>query len=165
MKNLIFDFYNLSGSDAATRTAKRYFLRAGAQVTSVDVDATTKKIGGVEYREVQFGFADSQNVRFGVTASGDVAQVQLNGKPFPIKAQDDHVKAIAEIVSALDRGRKRFQAKLARVPVKLPPSIRTAVPNVERQLREQLAAVDESIDAAKQRLWTLQARAESLSAA
>lgn len=165
MKNLIFDFYNLSGKDSATKAAKRYFLRAGAQVTSVDVEPNTQSIGGVEYREVQFGFADSQNVRFGVTASGDVAQVKVNGKSIPIKAQDDHVKAIAEIIRVLDQGRKRFQAAMARVRVTLPPSIRTAVPNVEKQLREQLATVDESIVAAKQRLQALQARAELISAA
>lgn len=120
MKNLIFDIYNLSHKDKAIATARREFDRAGAQVTSVDVASTTKKALGVEYREVQFGFADSQNVLFGITATGDVAQVKLNGKVVAMKNQDDHGKAIAEIVTLMTKGRAKFQAALARKKVALP---------------------------------------------
>ncbi|WP_321946571.1 hypothetical protein [Paraburkholderia sp. J10-1] len=157
-KNLVFDFFNLSNKDAAIKKASRYFLRAGATVASVDVLPTVKRLAGVEYREVQFGFADSQTVLVGVTATGDVGQVKLNSKALPIKAQDDHVAAISEIVGAMDRGRKRFQAALTRVKVALPPSIRTAAPKIEQELRERIAVVDEAIEGAKQRVVVLEAQ-------
>ena len=85
-KNLIFDFYNLNGKDKSVAAAKRYFARAGATVTSVDVDTKIKKIMGVESREVQFGFADSQTVSFGVTGTGDIYQVKVNSKRLPMNA-------------------------------------------------------------------------------
>lgn len=157
MKNLIFDIYNLSHKDKAIATAKREFDRVGAQVTSVDVASTTKKALGVEYREVQFGFADSQNVLFGITATGDVAQVKLNGKVVAMKNQDDHGKAIAEIVALMTKGRAKFQAALARKKVALPPAIRTAAPKLQARLQEQLDATNAAIEQATARLETLKA--------
>lgn len=79
-KTLIFDFYNLSGKDKAIASAKRFFARAGATVTSVDVEAKVKKVLGVDTREVQFGFADSQTVSFGVTGTGDIYQVKVRAE-------------------------------------------------------------------------------------
>ncbi len=156
-KNLIFDFYNLNGKDKSVAAAKRYFARAGATVTSVDVDTKIKKIMGVESREVQFGFADSQTVSFGVTGTGDIYQIKVNGKLLPMKNQEDHVKAIAEIVVAMERGRSKFQAALAKAKVELPPSIRTAAPKLEHVLREKISAIDEAIGEARQKLALLQA--------
>lgn len=156
-KHLIFDFYNLTGKDKSITAAKRYFARAGATVTSVDVDAKTKKVLSVETRDVQFGFADSQTVHFGVTATGDIYQVKINGKLIPIKYQDDHAKAIGEIVAAMDKGRGKFQTALSKVRATLPPSIRTAAPKLELVLREKISAVDEAIGAAQQKLASLQA--------
>lgn len=157
-KNLIFDFYNVSGKDKAITAAKRYFARAGSTVTSVDVDTKTKKIAGIESREVQFGFADSQSVSFGVTATGDIYQVKINGKLIPMRNQDDHVKAVAEIVAHMDKGRSKFQAALAKAKVALPPSIRTAAPKLEQVLREKISAVDEAITEATEKLASLKAQ-------
>jgi len=155
MKNLILDFYNLSGKDKAIGAAKRAFEKAGATVTSVDVDAKVKRVSNVSSRDVHFGFADSQTASFGVTATGDVFQVKINGRLIPLKNQDDHQKAITEIVAAMAKGRAKFQAALAKVKVDLPKSIRTAAPRMEVVLREQIAAVDEAIGAAETRLAEL----------
>lgn len=155
MKNLILDFFNLSEKDKAIAKAKRAFEKAGATVTSVDVDAKVKRVANVSSRDVHFGFADSQTASFGVTQTGDVFQVKINGRLTPLKNQDDHLKAISEIVAAMAKGRAKFQAALAKVKVDLPKSIRTAAPKMEAVLREQIAVVDEAIGIAQERLATL----------
>jgi hypothetical protein len=158
MKNLIFDIYNLSHKDKAIATAKRAFARAGMEVTSVDVDSKTKKTLGVEYREVQFGFSDSQSIRFGVNATGDVAQVKLNGKSVPLKNPDDHGAAIEELSALMVKGRTKFQMALAKAKVTLPATIRTAAPKIELVLREKIAAIDEAITDATSRRDELKAQ-------
>lgn len=158
-KSIIFAFYELSEKDGSIKKAKRYFAQAGAAITSVDVDAKVQRQMGVSFRQVQFGFADSQTVSFGIKSTGDVYQVKVNGRILPLKNQDDHLKAVTEIVAALDKGRAKFQASLAKVKVALPASIRTAAPKMEQVLREKIVAVDEAITAAKEKLATLQPEA------
>lgn len=155
-KTLIFDFNELSEKDRSIAKAKRYFEQAGAAVTSVDVDPKMRRTMGFSYRDVQLGFADSQTVAMSIKATGDVYQVKLNGRLIPLKNQDDHLKAIAEIVGAMAKGRAKFQAAMAKVKVTLPKSIRTAAPKMEQVLREQIAAVDEAITVAQDRLTALQ---------
>ncbi|MDF0506603.1 hypothetical protein POK33_38275 [Burkholderia cenocepacia] len=157
MKNLIFDIYTLSHKDKSVSAAKRAFARAGAEVVTVDVDGKTKKTLGIEYREVQFSFADSQTIRFGVNASGDVAQVKLNGKSVPLKNPDDHGAAIDELVGMMVKGRSKFQAALARAKVALPPAIRSAAPKIEQVWRDKHAAIDEAIGEATHRRDELKA--------
>jgi hypothetical protein len=152
IKTLIFDFFELHDKDASIKKAQRFFEQAGATVTSVDVDAKVRRTAGVSYREVLFGFADSQTVQFGVKNTGDVYQVKVNGKLTPLKSQDDHLKAIAELVALMARGRSKFQIALAKVKVAVPSSIRTAAPAMEKILREQIANVDQAIEAATERL-------------
>jgi Defence against restriction A N-terminal len=159
MKNLIFDIYNLSHKDKAIAMAKRAFARAGAEVATVDVDAKTKKTLGVEYREVQFGFADSQTIRFGVNATGDVAQVKLNGKSVPLKNPDDHGATIEELVALMVKGRTKFQASLAKARVTLPATIRTAAPKIAQVMRDKIAAIDDAITEATQKRDELKALA------
>ncbi|MFM0608679.1 hypothetical protein PQR05_29535 [Paraburkholderia sediminicola] len=151
MQNLIFDIYNLSHKDKAISDARRAFARAGASVVTVDVDAKTKKTLGVDYREVQFSFADSQTVRFGVNATGDVAQVRINGKSVPLKNPDDHGAAIKELVALMTKGRTKFQAAMAKVRAPLPPSVRTAAPKIEQQWREKVTSLDTAIGEATEK--------------
>jgi len=158
-KNLIFDIYNLSHKDKSVAAAKRMFARAGATVATVDVDAKTKRTSGIEYREIQFGFSDSQTVRFGVNASGDVAQVKVNGKVVPLKNPDDHAAAITEIVAFMDKGRTKFQAAMAKAKVMLPATIRSAAPKIEAVWRSKIAGLDEAIGEATQTLADLKAGA------
>lgn len=136
-KNLLFSFEDLANKDKAVKKAMQYFNRAGANVVSHDVDPKVKRTAGISYRELTLTFADSQTVSFRIKQSGDIYQVLMNGKVTPIKSQDDHVAAVAEIVKMMDSGRTKFQAKMAKAQAKLPSSIKTAVPNIRKQLEEK----------------------------
>ncbi len=145
MKNLLFSFEDLSAKDKAAKQAARYFSRAGANVVQQDVPAAVKRSSGITYREMTLTFADSQQVVLRIKQSGDIFQVLLNGKVLPIKNQDDHVKAIAEIVQAMDAGRSRFQKLLAAAQARPPAGIRTAAPKMEQVLTEKRDALKAAI--------------------
>jgi hypothetical protein len=136
-KNLLFSFEGLSAKDKAAKQAIKYFNRAGANVVSEDVDPKVKRSSGISYRELKLTFADSQTVGLKIKQSGDIYEVTLNGKLIPIKNQDDHLAAIAEIVARMDAGRTKFQAKLAKAQVKIPPTIKTAAPKLMQVLVEK----------------------------
>jgi hypothetical protein len=143
-KNILFTFEDLSTKDRATRTAVRYFARAGATVVAQDVSAGTKRTSGVSYRELTLYFADSQTVVLRIKQTGDIYQVVLNGKVLPIKSQEDHPAAISEVVKAMDAGRTAFQKKLAAAQVKMPQGIKTAAP----KMKEALTAKRDSLKVA-----------------
>jgi len=162
MKHLLFSFADLSTKDKAAKAAARHFARAGASVVQQDVGTTIKRAAGVSYRELILTFADSQQVIWRIKQTGDIYQVLLNGKPLPLKHQDDHARAITEIVKAMESGRSRFQKTLARARVKLPPSIRTAAPKLEQSLTDKrdalkaaIAEVRAQIDAGRAEIATL----------
>lgn len=144
-KNLIFTFEEMSVKDKAAKKAMKYFSQAGANVVQQDVSPTVKRTSGVSYREMSLTFADSQQVVLRVKQTGDVYQVLLNGKVAPIKSQDDHVKAVAEIAQMLDAGRTKFQALLAKAQAKLPPGIKTAAPKLIVSLTEKRDGLKEAI--------------------
>lgn len=150
MKNLTFDFENTSTRDRTTKEVIKLFGRSGAQVVSSDVAKTTQRRAGITFRNVSFTFADGQMVTMGVKETGDVFEVRINGKLTPLRHQDDHSKAIAEIAQDMDKGRNSFQKKLALVRVALPPSIKISRTNMLTALitkRDTLAgAVQEAKD-------------------
>jgi len=145
MKNLLFTFADLSAKSAAAKQVVRYFARAGANAVQQDIPSAVKRSSGVTYREMDLTFADSQQVTLRIKQTGDIFQVLLNGKALPIKNQDDHVKAIAEIVQAMDAGRTRFQKLLAAAKVRPPAGIRTAAPKMEQILVEKRDALKAAI--------------------
>lgn len=155
MKNLLFSFEDLSAKDKAAKQAARYFSRAGANVVQQDVPTAVKRSSGITYREMALTFADSQQVVLRIKQSGDIFQVLLNGKVLPIKNQDDHVKAIAEIVQAMDAGRSRFQKLLAAAVVKPPPGIRTAAPRMEAVLTDKRDSLKSAIAAVREEISKL----------
>ena len=155
MKNLLFSFEDLSAKDKAAKQAARYFSRAGANVVQQDVPTAVKRSSGITYREMALTFADSQQVVLRIKQSGDIFQVLLNGKVLPIKNQDDHVKAIAEIVQAMDAGRVKFQKVLAAAKVKPPVGIRTAAPKMEQVLTQKRDALKESIASVREQIASL----------
>ncbi|HEJ4320060.1 hypothetical protein PIGHUM_04489 [Pigmentiphaga humi] len=159
MKNLLFSFEDLSTKDKAVKQAARYFSRAGANVVQQEVIPTVKRTSGISYREMALTFADSQRVLLRIKQSGDIFQVVLNGKPLPIKSQDDHVKAIAEIVKAMDAGRSRFQKLMAAAKVRPPAGIRTAAPRMEQVLTEKRDALRSAIDDVRQQIASLRGAA------
>lgn len=136
MKTLVFEL-DRGNKDKAVREATRLFKRAGAQVVSAEVDANLSRRAGVSFRNISFSFADNQKVTFAVKATGDVFEVRLNGKPVPLRNQDDHALAIGEIAERMDAGRAAYQRALARVRVPLPPSIRVSRVNLLIALTER----------------------------
>ena len=145
MKSLLFSFADLSVKDRAAKQAAKYFSRAGANVVQQDVLSSARRTLGVTYREMALTFADSQVVILRIKQTGDIFQVLLNGKVLPIASQDDHVKAIAEIVQAMDSGRSRFQKVLAAAKVRPPAGVRTAAPKMEQVLTEKRDALKAAI--------------------
>lgn len=156
MSNLLFSFEDLSlKSDFVSRTLVKYFVRAGAHIVDYSASKSIKRTSGVSYREMTLTFADGQVVVMRVKQSGDLYQVTLNGKVIPIKSQDDHFKAIAEISAAMDAGRDKFQRLLAAAKVKPPSGIRTAAPKMEVKLTEQRDALKTAIAAVREEIAKL----------
>jgi DNA-directed RNA polymerase beta' subunit len=152
---LLFTFADLSVKDKAAKAAIKYFSRAGAHVVDQDVSTQVKRTSGISYREMKLTFADSQTVLFRIKQSGDIYQILLNGKLTPIKHQDDHVAAITELVQMLDTGRTKFQAKMAKALVKLPPSIKTAAPKMLQVMTEKRDVLKEAIAAVREEIAQL----------
>lgn len=156
MDNLI-SFDDLKAGKAALKKLVQAFTRAGSPVASTDIDPKTKRTSGINYRQVQITMTDSQVVTLGVKTTGDIFEVKVNGSVLPIKAQDNQIKAVAEIVKALDAGRTKFQQKLARKKVALPTGITTAAPKMEQKLAQASAELDDQIATAKARVNELRA--------
>lgn len=155
MKNLVFDFEKASTKDHAVKTVEKLFLRAGNQVVTSSVDQATSRKAGVTYRNVNFTFADGQTVTLGVKSTGDVFEVKINGKPTPLRNQDDPALAIAEIAAKMDTGRAKFQKMLALVKMPLPPSIRTSRANMVVALTEKRDNLKSAIESATAELARL----------
>lgn len=145
MKNLLFNFDKLTEKDPGVNRATQQFHRAGASVVQADPGSGVKRTSGVSYRELSLTFADSQRVVLRIKQSGDIYQVALNGNIIPIKNQDDHAAAIAEITKVMDASRVKFQRKLAATKVKPPASIRTAAPKMEAVLTQRRDALKEAV--------------------
>lgn len=150
--NLVFSFDDMASGDKATKKLTQYFSRAGASVVQSSVDPKTKRSSGISFRDMAFTFADGQTVLFSVKQSGDIFQAKLNGKPFPIKHQDDHAKAVAELAKMMDSGRAKFQKALAASAAEYPkmPGIKSAAPKLAEQLKAQETDLDAKIEAATQ---------------
>lgn len=146
MKNLLFTFADLSVKDKAAKAVIKYFTRAGANVVSQDVSTQVKRSSGISFREMTLTFADSQVLVLRIKEPGDIYQVTLNGKLVPLKNQDDHIKAVGEIVGMMDATRLKFQQKLAKALVKLPPTIKTAAPKMMAVLTQKRDDLKSAID-------------------
>ena len=158
-KNILFTFEELTGKDKPTRELTRIFKRAGVDVAQVDVNPSIKRTSGITYRELLLTFADSQQVVLRIKQTGDVYQILLNGKVMPLRAQDDHAAAVAEVVKAMDAGRAAFQKKLAMVRPALPPSIRTAAPQMMQQLSKRRDDLVQAVQAVNEEITRIRAAA------
>lgn len=135
-KTTVFDFDSL-GQSSALKTINRAFARHKLEPINIDVTPGIKRTSGVGYRELILTFSDSQTVKLRVKRSGDIFQVLLNNRALPIKHQDDHQRAVREIVDALDAKRAAFQKAQARRKTKLPKSVKTAAPKLLDQLTQR----------------------------
>ena len=156
-KTLLFDFNDMTSSDKAAVKAMKYFARAGSPVIAVNASSAIKRTSGVSYREMTLSFGDSQTITLRVKPDGDVFEVLLNKKLVPIKNQDDHIAAVAELVGMMNAGRTKFQQKLAKALIKLPPSIKTAAPKMLQVLTEKRDALIAAIDDVKVEIETIRA--------
>ena len=154
---VLFSFEDFSSKDRATKAVVKYFARAGASVVQVDASSAIRRTSGVSYRELVLTFADSQAVALRIKQTGDIFQVLLNGKVLPLVNQDDHAKAVAEVVKTMDGSRSAFQKKLARAKAKLPASIKTAAPRMEQILTEKRDSLKDALTDARAELETLRA--------
>ena len=145
MAKQLFSFDDLSRNDKAVQELERTFTRKGANVLDVAVPSTIKRASGISYREVHISFSDSQTVTFRVKKSGDIYEVRINGRPVPIKSQDDQEKAIEEVVDRLRKGEKAFQRALARRQTPKVPGLRTAAPKIEEQNESAIKELQEMI--------------------
>jgi hypothetical protein len=151
-KDPIFTFEDLAtekGAIKALDVITRIFTRAGIGVIPDDALAASmtkvKRTSGVTYREITVNFIDSQKVVFRIKSPGDIYQVTVNGKLIPIRNQDDHKKAIAEIIAVMDKDRSRVQKALLKTKVELPKTIRTAAPKMIEVLTQKRDGLKEAI--------------------
>ncbi|ASF45215.1 defense against restriction DarA-related protein [Methylovulum psychrotolerans] len=151
----LFSFDDLSNKkDGVAKELKQAFEKHHVTVAQVDIATQVRRTSNVSYREISITFADSQVVVLRVNQTGDIFQVLVNRKLFPIKSHDNHAKAVIEIVNALDAGRSAFQKKLAATAIKVPKGIVTPAPKMVQvltakrdALKEAIAAVNEEISA------------------
>lgn len=151
---LLFSFDDLANEAKAKKARDaiiKEFTRAG--ITAINEDGAAisadmskvKRTSGVSYREISITFVDSQKVVFRIKAPGDIYQVTVNGKLIPIHNQDDHKKAIAELIGVMDKDRSRVQKALLKTKVELPKTIRTAAPKMIEALTQQRDGLKEAI--------------------
>lgn len=155
MKPLVFNFENLAAKDKAVQETARLFGRAGAQVITSEVAKTLSRRMGVSFRNIDFTFADGQTVTLAVKSTGDVFEVKVNGKVTPIRQQDDHAKAVAEIADRMDKGRGAYQRALARVRVTMPLSIRVSRATMVAAKVSKRDALKEAVGIARETLASL----------
>lgn len=135
-KTILFSFDDLAKAGPMA-AVKKAFAKYQAEPVIIEATPGTKRTSGISYRELTLTFSDSQTVLLRVKQSGDIYQVMLNGKALPIAHQDDHPRAVREIVDALDAKRAAFQKLLIRRKTPLPPSIKTAAPKLQAVLTQR----------------------------
>jgi len=149
MSQFIFSFDELAnGGEKAIKEVTRLFTRAGASVIQASIDTSIKRSSNISYRQLHLSFADSQSITLRIKRSGDIFQVVFNKSVILTRYQDDHEKAIAELVKKLDTNRTAFQKRLARLSVTLPSSVKTAIPkqiDVLRARRDELKQLIQQI--------------------
>jgi len=155
MNSLLFDFEK--AKDKAMVTASRLFQKVGAQVVSTEVAQTLSKRAGVAFRSVAFTFADGQTVVMNVKTTGDVFEVKVNGSVVPLRHQDDHGEAIAEIAGWLERKRAAFQRALAKASIPIPAGIRSSAADTLKAKQAKRDGLLEAISLAKETLQRLTA--------
>lgn len=158
MPNILFSFDDLAKSATLDKIAKT-FAKYGVQTATVEAVPGTKRTSGVSYREVAISFTDSQQVSLRIKQSGDFYQVILNGKAIPITNQDDHTRAVREIVDTLDAKRAAFQKALDRRKIKPPPSMKTAAPKKIELLTQRRDDLVVTRDGLKEQLAAIQTAA------
>ena len=165
-KNIVFEFSAKAKNTKALKTIERAFKKSGAEVVTTTIESKTRRSAGISYKKIFVTFADSQTVELWVKSTGDIFKVKLGGagnaRELPIKSQDDHNKAINEIVVAMTKGRKSFQKKLAKKKVPLPKGMKKTRVNILDALKTRLAELNEAIATAKTNTTALRSEVTEL---
>lgn len=147
-----------------TAMIKRSFKRAGLNVVAVDI--SEKKVTIVKekhlVKEIKLTFEDEQTVRLMIKESGDVYQVFVNKSSFPIHNQDDHHKAVDEIVEKLESSKARFKKALekAKTPIKRKISVSSKSLLSSLKLKKEglvdaISIIDEQIEVKRKEIKEL----------
>lgn len=146
--NLLFSFEDLTSKNKVVQKVIKAFNKDNAFPTNEkDIEiGNIKKKSGIKYRDIFIPFKDSQTVTLSIKETGDIFQVKVNNKVTPIKNQDDQNKALKEIAGIMEKGRKAFQAKLARqTKVSVPKGLKSSATKVVNELTTQGTSLDEQI--------------------
>jgi hypothetical protein len=153
--SLVFNFDELKTNEkTAPKSLLQIIRRAGSTVASSWVDGKTRRENAISFKQIHLVFADSQEAVLRVKQSGDIYQVRLNGRAIPIKHQDDHKRAVIELIDAVDANLSKFQQKLAKAKVALPVGIKSTVTRKEDALKQRLIELDQAISEAQAELAT-----------
>lgn len=160
---LLVDYASLdTNPQKAVRKIQSEFEKNNLMVTSVEVAPKPVRRGSYTFKNVHLGFSDKQTVTFGVTTSGNIFQVKINGKDFAVHDQVDQRKSIAEIVERLNAGRSAWQKKL--VAIKEPAATQKIKTSLKRQIENAKNRRDEAQKLIEESGQALQAKRDSLQA-
>lgn len=155
---LALDLSSPAATAKSLSAAARQFLKLGAPLAQTpEVSKATRRSNGISFREAHLLFKDGQTVKLLVKLTGDIFQVLLNGRPFPIKRQDDLDGALREIVDGLNSRRAARQKRLAASKTAAPDGVRASRRIREVHLRAQLANITEAVEIAREELAELTA--------
>ena len=161
--NLIFEFKDLETKQKQVQKKIENIFNAAGKIkpVEIEIDSKTKRNNGISYKQIFCEFADSQTVTFKVKQSGDIFEVLLNKKILPIANQDNHRKAVGEVINAMEKGRSAFQKKLAKAKATLPPSVKSTIVSKQQAMDEKKAALLEAIQAVQSELDAVNAEIDT----
>lgn len=128
----------------APKELLKIFKRAGGDVITSSV-GKAKRQNAVSFKPVFLTLSDSQAIELRVKESGDIYQVLLNGKPIPIKNQDDDKAAVGEIIKAWQANINKFQAALSKKKVELPKGVKSTRKKLIEILKQDIEELDSLI--------------------
>lgn len=168
----LFNFDELAtNKDKATKGLIKEFKKNGVNIIKESVSVSKiKRSSGVSFKELSLTTADSRQIQFAIKSTGDIFKVKVGVvmgaksqlREMPIKNQDNHEQAIKEIADKLERERKPFQKKLAKLQkAELDPKVKdkmkTAAKTLLTRLQEENKQLDEDIAQADKRIAELKA--------
>lgn len=129
---------NLDFSSSMETTIKRELKG----VIDLYANKQNKRSNGTAYREIIITFIDNQKIAIRVKIDGSIWQVYHNEK------LDSKITKFEELQSLLEQNRTKYQQLLAKAVLKLPPSMKTALPDLMKAAEEKkanlLAAIAET---------------------
>lgn len=166
---MIFNFEEMGKNDKTVKEVIKMFKKNGVVIPKELIHiSATKRTNGISYKELTLTTSDSRQVQFLIKQTGDIYRVKLSvisGKTtrfqeVPIKNQHDHELAIKEIAAKIERERKPYQAKLAKIQENaLSPEVKSKInksrKTIETLLTEEIQTLDEALVEVEQKIAEL----------